>query len=131
MSKLTSREKDIIDSFYNEKIIDEQLGEAEIQFEEKLKAAVSKMDITEEFPLPAAPDFMSIIAAADEIIEKKESRKEFLAFISISSILLSIFAAFTIIIGETFLMYLELAVFIVIPISLVPLARLSLKRGDI
>jgi hypothetical protein len=132
MNKLNDNEKDLIDMYYKESD-DGTTGTASIsepEFEKELNKSMEIMDVFCDNDIEVPNDFFGIIEKAEEIKTKKESNREFVIFILTSlGILLSI-AAITIKLGVEIFIVMQVALYFILPISLIPISIVAVKRGE-
>ena len=149
MNKLNENEKDLIDRYYKESGIKARVGievEAEVEaeakadadadavtepgFEKELNKSMEIMDVFCDNDITVPNDFFRIIEKAEEIKNKKESNREFIIFILTSlGILLSI-AAVTLKLGIEIFIGVQVVLYFILPISLIPISIAAVKRGE-
>lgn len=64
-------------------------------------------------------NIMGIIANASEIKQKKTTFKEYFVFVIVSVLIMSLFSICVFTLGRKFLFYFEIAVFIIMPLSII------------
>jgi hypothetical protein len=102
----------------------------ESEFEKELNKSMKTMDVFSDNDITVPNDFFSIIEKAEEIRSEKESNREFVIFILTSlGILLSI-AAITIKLGIEIFITMQVALYFILPISLIPISIAAVKRGE-
>ncbi len=118
-----------IDQYYN-KLPAENIPAENIDFGEKLKLSLDKMDILNtdsgDFPL----DIMEIIERGEAIKAKKITFIEFSSFISAAVLITSSLIFTTLFINQNFFIYYQFLTFIFIPFLIIPLAKLSVSGGN-
>lgn len=132
MNKLTNNEKKIIDKYFDENPNNDILLDDNADLlEEKLQYAMSKMDILKEDNIDIPSNFFNIINKAEEATQKQAFYKEFISFILISALLLSLFGTLIVIFGPKLFIIFETVMFVALPLSLIPISRNIARRGDL
>lgn len=132
MAKQDDNEMSIIEEYYNNR---ESLDisskpencNATCNFEEKLNLSMSMMDTASNDPYTFDPNILSIISEGEKI-RKKNERKEFMIFLGVIILLISLLILITAIISEKVFVFYQIAVFILMPFSLIPLVNAAMKR---
>lgn len=128
IDRLTDNQKNIIDRYYDESTDDTVKLLEDPVFEEMLGNSLHMMDIDNSDEDEININFMSIIASAEEIKVKKTTFKEYLAFITVSGLIMSLFAICVLTLGQKFLFYFEIAIFIAMPISIIAFGLYAVNR---
>lgn len=98
------------------------------KFENKMDAALEKIDLADNIDFNIDIDTLKIIEQAEQIQTKRNSFKENIYFIITSILVLSAISVIFLNFGIKFILYFELALFFIMPWSLIPLAKYSLRR---
>lgn len=124
--------KKVIDKYYNELPDETQkdLLPEESILSNKLDLALNKMDILDTDTSTCNVNIFEIIEKAEMIKQAKKSSLEFMIFISLSSLLILTLIFIVIYFGENFFIYYELLTLIFVPISIIPLVKLSQNGGN-
>ena len=127
LDNLNGNEKKIIDKYYNED--DGEFTFDEV-FEEKLKTSISGMKL-EDAAIDNMPNnFFALINKAEEIKASKALFKESVLFIIVASTIIALFVISIFIFGQKPLIYTEITIAVLLPFSLIPLAKNAVKRGE-
>lgn len=73
-------------------------------------------------------NIMGIIAKASEVKLKRTTFKEYIAFITASMLIMSLFPICIFTLGQKFLFYFEITIFIVMPLSIIAFGLHAVKR---
>lgn len=136
MNKLSLKEKEIIDIFYGEVEENTEEGEqssSDRNFQHKLTAALNAMDLPDCQPddIKMKASISHIIGLAYNIKAKRKNRVELIGFVAASLTILMSFCFITISIGVDFFIYIQLAIFFLIPFSLIPIAKNTVNKGGV
>lgn len=96
--------------------------QADPDFEEKLRNSLFMMDIedTEQaHNVNLDINIMSIIASVENIKQKRTTFKEYLAFIIVSMLIISLLLICVFTAGQKFFIYLEVTIAMVMPLSVI------------
>ena len=131
MSKQDNREKQLIDDYYALREVDASdsiSDNFEDDFVQKLHSSMSKMDAlaNEDFNLEI--NILGIISEGEEIRLKAEDRKEFIKFIFTATLILTSIVLLTVLVNQNIFIYWQVAVFFIMPFTLIPLAKFSLSK---
>lgn len=123
--------EDIIDNFYDEKKLNnlnESLDNYEELnlFKEKLGKTKNIMDMIND-DKKINIDILGIISKAESIQNKQKEKKETFLFIATAFIILFCFSLITFTLGSNFFITVQLIIFVLLPFSLIPMAKLTLK----
>lgn len=97
------------------------------EFENKMNAALEKVNLTDNIDFDIPMDTLKIIEQAEQIKSSRNSLKENIYFIIASILILSSFSFVFLVLSEKFIIYFELVLFSVMPWSLIPLTKYSLR----
>lgn len=131
MSKKEKLINMLIDKHYNEannNTLDKSVNTA--AFENKMNAALEKMDLADNLDFNINIDTLKIIQQAEQIQTKRNSFKENIYFIITSLLILSIFSIILIKFDINFIIYFQLLLVFIMPWSLIPLAKHALRRNQ-
>ena len=122
--------KKVIDKYFNELPDDAEknMSNEETILYNKLDLALNKMDVLKTDISVCNLDILEIIKKGEMIKENKKNFLEFIAFIALSSLVISSLILLTSSFGEIFFIYYELLTFIFIPILIFSFAK-QLKTG--
>ncbi|MBC8059791.1 MAG: hypothetical protein H7Y18_03910 [Clostridiaceae bacterium] len=132
MNKSENKYNKVIDIYYNELSGEtpKDMSIEETILSDTLNLALNKMDILKDPVSPFDINILEIIKEGELIKQNKRNSLEFSAFISFSLFIILSLILITFYLGETFFIYYELLTFIIIPILIVPLSKLSRTGGD-
>jgi hypothetical protein len=128
MDRLTDNQKKIIDRYYDENNNDTSKLLDDPVFEEMLEDSLHMMDIDNSNEDEININFMNIIAAAEEIRVKKTTFKEYIAFITVSGLIMSLFAIGVLTLGQKFLFYFEISIVIAMPIIIIAFGLYAVNK---
>ena len=97
--------------------------------ENKMNSALEKIDLADNIDFNINIDTLKIIKQAEQIAAKKNSFKENIYFIITSILMLSAFSIIFLKLGVKFVIYFQLVLVFIMPWSLIPLAKYSLRRN--
>jgi hypothetical protein len=127
----------LIDKFYNEdydKGLLESNSDKEdqkeiLKFEAKLELTKEQMDSTSDLDYNLDINIMDIISEAEEINNKKKNTWETLLFTITSLVIFSVFAALTLALGTSFIIYFQVAIVMLTPFMLIPICKAVITKG--
>ena len=124
--------KKVIDKYYNElpHEAEKNMLTEEKKISDKLNIALNKMDILKTDTSTFDINILQIIEKGEMIKENKKNILEFIIFIFISLLIISALVLITFYFGEKFFVYYELLTIVLIPILIIPLAKLSQTGGE-
>ncbi|AGK96349.1 hypothetical protein [Clostridium pasteurianum] len=98
-------------------------------FEDKMNSALEKIDLVDNIDFNINIDTLKIIEQAEQIGAKKNSFKENIYFIITSILILSAFSIVFLKLGIKFVIYFQIVLAFIMPWSLIPLTKYSLRRN--
>ena len=123
--------KALINEFYNEahEKIDKTLrfSDEALEFKSKLGSISTKMDVLNDDVFELDIDTLSIIEQGESIKENRKSKAEFIMFILVSFIILSLYALAIIKIGPKLLIISQIIIVIILP--WIGIAAMAIKRN--
>lgn len=124
----------LIDEFYEEKQNNDILEHIKncpecTEFKNKLHSISEEFDILDMDEIPVLSNMFKIIDAAQDIRDTRRKRFEIPLFIAASLCILLPFIGLGIYIGVKFLIYLELILYINLPLILIPLIKNKIMKG--
>ncbi|WP_298838971.1 hypothetical protein [Clostridium sp.] len=124
--------KKVIDKYYNElpDKVEKNMSTEEIILSDKLNLALNKMDILKPDILNCDINILEIIKKGELIKQNRKNSLEFIFFISLSSLIISSLILITFYFGDNFFVYYELLTFILMPIVIIPLAKILQTGGN-
>lgn len=136
MKRLSLKEKELIDIFYGEaeeKNKENEKSSTDSDFQNKLATTLNAMDIPhcQSDNIKMQASISHIIELAYNIKAKRRNRMELIGFIAASLALLISFCLITISISVDFFIYIQLAIFLLVPFSLIPIAKISVNKGGV
>lgn len=124
-------EKALIDEFYNEthEKVDKILMHSDkaLEFKSKLDSTNIKMDVFNDDIFDIDINTLGIIEQGEAIRENRKDKTEFILFILVSFIILSIYALAIIIIGPKLLIISQIIILIIFP--WIGMATMAIKRN--
>lgn len=131
MKESRNKYNKVIDKYYSE-LPDkprERLSDEEIILSDKLDLALDKMDILKTDTSNCDINIFEIINKGEMIKQNKRNSLEFLIFIFLSLLIISSIILTTIYFGQKFYIYYQLLTIVLIPILIIPIAKLSQTGG--
>lgn len=131
MKKSENKYNKVIDKYYDE-LPDEaekNTSTEEYILSDKLNLALDKMDILKVDNSTYDINILEIIEKGQMIKQNKKNSLEFLAFISLALFLILSLILITFYFGAKFFINYELLTFILIPILIIPVSKLSQTGG--
>jgi predicted anti-sigma-YlaC factor YlaD len=134
MKKCDEVREILIDEFYDEKLKDDIREHIKncpecLEFMKKLHSVSEKLDILNLDEIPVPSNMFDIIDDAQNIKDTRKKRFEIPLFVLSSLCILLPFAGLGLYIGMKFLIYLELILYINLPLILIPLIKNKLMKG--
>ena len=124
--------KKIIDKYYNDlpDEVEKDMSIEEAMLSDKLNIALNKMDILKtDIPLRNI-NILEIIKKGEMIKQDQKNSLEFITFISLSSLIILALILTTFYLGKEFFIFYTILTSIIIPILIIPLAKLSQTGGN-
>jgi hypothetical protein len=124
--------KQVIDKYYNElpDEIEKNISIEETILSDKLNIVLNKMDILKTDNSTSNINILEIIKNGEMIKQNRKNSLEFIIFISLSLIIIFSLILIAFYFGEKFFVYYELLTFILIPVLIIPLEKLSQTGGN-
>jgi len=123
----------IIDEYYNEAhrkhAKNSVYDEDDLEFKSKLNAATVKMNVLNDHILDFDIDTLSIIEKGEYIRENSKNRKEFILFVLISTIILSLCAIAILKMGPRIFIISQIIIVTITPWIIIPVIAIK-KRGS-
>jgi hypothetical protein len=127
----------LIDKFYNEDYdkgllesnSDKEAQKEILKFEAKLELTKEQMDSISDLDYNLDINIMDIISEAEEINNKKKNTWETLLFAITSLVIFSVFAALTLALGISFIIYFQVAILMLTPFMLIPICKVVITKG--
>jgi hypothetical protein len=132
MKNSENKSDKVIDKYYAElpEEVEKNMSPEETILSDKLNSAMNIMDILKTDTSTCDINILEIIEKGQAISTKKKNSLEFLAFMSLALMLILSLLLTTFCFGEKFFIYYELLTLILIPILIIPLAKLSKTGGN-
>lgn len=128
MDKKEAAYNKVVDEYYKEH--SSRIIEPDYEFKDKMDRSLTYMDSLEGLDFPIDINILQIIAEGEQIKERKKYRLELFAFIAACTFIIS---AVTVIIGITsakVFLYFQLIVSSIMPLLIIPAAKISAKKGE-
>lgn len=134
MKKCDEVRDKLIDEYYDEKLNDdikEHITNCPecFEFMNKLYSVSEKLEVLNMDEIPAPSNMFDIIDRAQNIRDTRKKRFEIPLFIISSLCILLPFAGLGLYIGMKFLIYLELILYINLPLILIPVIKSKIMKG--
>lgn len=131
MNSLDQNKKNIIDRYYGENTIPSEEIDPNKDFEENLVKSLMKMEIKESGQDELDINIMDIVVKAEKIKLEKISNKEFIRFILLATLMITIFSISVITLGSRFFVGFEIMLLILLPLILIFFVIAPIHRGDV
>lgn len=122
----------IIDKYYDELPAEvvKDMSQEEKFLSENLNSALSIMDVLKTDTSTCDINILEIIAKGQNIKQKRSNSLEFLTFMAFALFIILSLILITLCFGEKFFIYYELLTLILIPILMLPLAKITQTGGN-
>ncbi|MBU3128192.1 hypothetical protein [Clostridium tagluense] len=124
----------LIDEFYNEEQVkvdkNAEYSDEYRDFKSVLNSAGEKMDVLNDDIFDFDIDTLSIIEQGEFIRENRKVKKEFIFFVLLSTIILSLYAIAIIILGSKILIISQMIIASIAPWIIIPVLVIKRKRSE-